>query len=251
MAGHLGHRILVVEDDPIVSEILRATLEYSGFTCEAVTTAASALDRFRSSRPDAIVTDLGLPDRDGMDLVADLRGESQIPVLVLSGRRSEADKIAALDRGADDYIEKPFLPGELVARIRAKLRQAGHQQVVEADDPYRIDSATEASLSRMERALLSVLVQNRGATVSEEKLIATLWGPYRQATSQDLRSLVLKLRRRLQEQHHPLFVFNERGVGYRVSGFGRFPKVAEGAPQADEASGSLEDSLRRRAAPGN
>jgi two-component system KDP operon response regulator KdpE len=259
MPGRSTEHILVVEDDPIVSEILRATLEYSGYTCEAVTTAASALDRFRTSRPDAILTDLALPDSDGMDLVSALRDLSQIPVLVLSGRRSEADKIAALDRGADDYIEKPFLPGELVARIRAKLRQARHHQPVETENPYKIDAATEASLSRMERTLLSALVRHQGATVSEQKLIAGIWGPYRQATNGDLRSLVLKLRRKLQEQHHSLFVFNERGVGYRISGFGRFPRyLGDARSPADEPSsappqvleGGLEDSVRASAAPG-
>jgi two-component system, OmpR family, KDP operon response regulator KdpE len=233
--GHFGHHILVVEDDPIVSEILRVTLESSGYTCETATTAASALDRFKTSRPDAIITDLGLPDRDGIELVSALRGLSRIPVLVLSGRAQEADKIAALDQGADDFIEKPFLPGELVARVRAKLRQARILQPQEAD-PYHIDAATEASLSRMERALLAILVQHRGATISEEKLIASLWGPYRQATSGDLRSLVLKLRRKLQQQLHPLFVLNERGVGYRVSGFGRFPMRPSGATVVDEGT---------------
>ena len=233
MSGHAGHHILVVEDDPIVSEILRATLEYSGYTCETATTAASALDRFRMSHPDAIITDLGLPDSDGIDLVSALRGLSRIPVLVLSGRRTEADKIAALDHGADDYIEKPFRPGELVARVRAKLRQARHHRA-EDPDPYRIDANMEAALSRMERALLAILVQNRGATISEERLLASIWGPHRQATSGDLRSLVLKLRRKLQEQHHPLFVLNERGVGYRVSGFGRFQRRAsEDVPPAE------------------
>jgi two-component system KDP operon response regulator KdpE len=235
VSGHSGHHILVVEDDPIVSEILKATLEYSGYTCETATTAASALDRFRISHPDAIITDLGLPDSDGIELVSALRGLSRVPVLVLSGRRAEADKIAALDHGADDYIEKPFRPGELVARVRAKLRQARLHQA-EEPDPYQINPATEAAMSRMERALLAILVQNRGATISEEKLIASIWGPHRQATSGDLRSLVLKLRRKLQEEHHPLFVLNERGVGYRVSGFGRFQRRAKEAAPAAEAA---------------
>ena len=235
MSGHSGHHILVVEDDPIVSEILKATLEYSGYTCETATTAASALDRFRMGHPDAIITDLGLPDSDGIDLVSAFRGLSRIPVLVLSARRTEADKIAALDHGADDFIEQPFRPGERVARVRAKLRQARLHQA-EEPDPYQIDPATEAAMSRMERALLAILVQNRGATISEERLIASIWGPHRQATSGDLRSLVLKLRRKLQEQHHPLFVLNERGVGYRVSGFGRFQRrPVEAAPPAEIA----------------
>ena len=248
MSGHSGHHILVVEDDPIVSEILRATLEYSGYTCETATTAASALDRFRMSHPDAIITDLGLPDSDGIELVSALRGLSRIPVLVLSGRRTEADKIAALDHGADDFIEKPFRPGELVARVRAKLRQARHHQPEQPDDPYRIDAETEAALSRMERALLAILVQNRGATISEERLIASIWGPHRQATSGDLRSLVLKVRRKLQEQHHPLFVLNERGVGYRVSGFGRFQRrTSEDVPPAETVA--IASAVPPRASP--
>jgi two-component system KDP operon response regulator KdpE len=224
LTSRLAEHILVVEDDPIISEMLRATLEYSGYTCETATTGASALDRFKTGHPDAIVTDLGLPDCDGIELVSALRELSRIPVLVVSGRSAEADKVAALDHGADDFIQKPFLPGELVARVRAKLRQARLHP--EPPDPYEIDSATEASLSKMERALLALLIQHRGQTIPEHDLITALWGPYRQATGADLRSLVLKVRRRLQEQHHPLFVLNERGVGYYVSGFGRFPRRA-------------------------
>lgn len=240
MLGRSKEHILVVEDDPLIGEMVRATLEYSGYTCETALTAASALDRFKSAKPDAIVADLGLPDCDGIGLITVLRGLSQIPVIVVSGRGAESDKIAALDCGADDYIEKPFLPAELVARIRAKLRVARpHQQLEEADDPYEIERETDHCLSRMERTLLALLVQHKGATVSEDEIIASLWGPYRKATSADLRSLVLKVRRKLEEQRLPLFVLNERGVGYHVAGFGRFRRRVRETQFAEKNVNSL------------
>jgi two-component system KDP operon response regulator KdpE len=236
VASCSSEHILVVEDDPLIGEAIQATLEYAGYTCETAITAASALDRFKSGHPDAIVADLGLPDCNGIELISVLRGLSQIPVIVVSGHTAEAEKIAALDHGADDYIEKPFLPAELVARIRAKLRVAKSHQLEESDDLHRIDWEADACLSRMERALLAFLVQHKGATVSEDEIIGTLWGPHRMATSADLRSLVLKLRRKLEEQRLPLFVLNDRGIGYHVSGFGRFPRRARETQFAREAS---------------
>lgn len=225
MASHSTEHILIVEDDPIIAEMLRATLDYSGYRCEVAATGAAAVERFRSERPDAVVTDLGLPDTDGLELISVLRSLSQIPVIVVSGRSAEADKIAALDNGADDYIQKPFLPGELIARLRAKLRLYRHDQPVEPDSLYQLEH--DVSLSRMERALLALLVQRQGATVPEEEIIATLWGPECRGTSGDLRSLVLKLRQKLQMERQPLFILNERGVGYYVSAFGRFPQRAK------------------------
>lgn len=213
MPGRSTERILIVEDDPLVGEMMRATLEFCGYGCEIATTAASALDRLRSGSPDAITVDLGLPDGDGLELISVLHGSTDTPVIVVSGRCEEADKVAALDSGADDYIEKPFLPGELVARIRAKLRLRRHDQLEEPDSPYEVDPETEGALSRLERALLALLIKHQGATVSEDEIIVSLWGSEGLAASADLRSLVLKLRRKLQIQRQPLFVLNERGAG--------------------------------------
>lgn len=243
MPGRSHERVLIVEDDPILAEIIRATLEYGGFACEIARTAASAFDRLRSGQPDAITIDLGLPDSDGIELVSALHRTTDIPLIVISGRREEADKIAALDAGADDYIEKPFLPGEFVARVRAKVRLYRTDQVDEAANLYRVDRATEITLSRMERALLALLVKHQGSTVSEGALIASLWGPDDRGTSADLRALVLKLRRKLQLQRHPLFILNERGVGYYVSGFGRFPRRGRDDEAAPETAAPVEQDL--------
>lgn len=224
MAFQVDDRILIVEDDPIICESIRAVLDYCGFTCATAADAASAMGRLRKGNPDAIVVDLGLPDCDGIELIAAMRHASDVPIIVVSGRTAEADKIAALDSGADDYIQKPCLPGELVARVRAKLRQYRSHPRNQSDTPYEMGPDTECGLSRMERSLLALLVHHQGATVPEDQIIAALWGSASNATGADLRTLVLKLRRKLEELRQPLFVINERGVGYYVSGWGRFPR---------------------------
>jgi len=232
VAARSTEHILIVEDEPILCEILRATFEYGGYTCETAATGAAALEHFQKGKPDAVIADLGLPDCDGIEFIAALRGLSRVPVIVVSGRSAEADKIAALDHGADDYVEKPFLPGELVARVRAKLRHHHAGQLEGPASPEQIMRESEIGLSRMERALLSFLVQRQGATASEEEIIATLWEPHCKATSADLRSLVLKVRRKLQVQHQPLFVVNDRGVGYYIArGWDRFPHEARDEAQ--------------------
>src|SRR4030095_3493536 len=124
MFGGSSERILIVEDEPILCETIRAALEFYGFTCETANSGASALDQFMNHGHDGIVADLGLPDCDGVDFISIVRRSSDVPVIVVSGRCAEADKIGALDHGADDFLEKPFLPGELAARLRAKLRHS-------------------------------------------------------------------------------------------------------------------------------
>lgn len=236
MHGRSHERVLIVEDDPILAEIIKATLEYGGYETEIARTAASAFDRLRNSSLDVITVDLGLPDGDGLEVVSAFHRTTDIPLIVISGRREEADKIAALDAGADDYIEKPFLPGELLARIRAKLRLHRTNGLDEPDSPFRVGREAEASLSRLERGLLALLIKHRGATVSEDAIIASLWEADGRGTSADVRSLVLKLRRKLQVQRQPLFVLNEHGVGYYVSAFGRFPRRARSRTQAAQGT---------------
>jgi two-component system KDP operon response regulator KdpE len=236
MNGGSNDRILIVEDDQIQCEMMRAALEWSGFTCETAGSGVSALKQFKNHTLDGVVADLGLPDCDGVELISIIRTSSDVPVIVVSGHSDEADKIAALDHGADDYLVKPFLPGELAARLRAKLRQsrAHPPGSTEHHETHREDVLR---LSRLERALLALLIHRKGETVAEDEIIATIWGSCTHSTSADLRSLVLKLRRKLDEQHQPMFVLNERGVGYYVSSFGQFPIRRRGVGHAGERWG--------------
>lgn len=233
--------ILVVEDDPIQSASLRAVLEHCGFSCEIATTGAAALYCFQRRKPDVILADVSLPDCDGFELISIFRRASLVPLIVVSARSSESDKVAALDKGADDYVEKPFHPGELVARIRAKLRLC--QEDEPEVPPRELDQEASADLTRMERILLSVLVKNQGATVSEAELINAVWGPYGKATDNDLRVLVMRLRRKLEMQQQPLYILNDHAAGYYVSGWVHFPRRATGIASA---SRQTPESPRQR-----
>jgi two-component system KDP operon response regulator KdpE len=244
MLSRVTEHILIIEDEPIIGEMLRATLEYHGYSCEIATNAAWAIERFHNRKPDAVVTDLGLPDTDGVELISVLRRLSQVPIIVVSGRSGEADKIAALDHGADDYIVKPFLPAELVARIRAKLRFYRHDQTEELGAHVKLDPE-DLSLSKMERHLLAFLVQRRGVPVSEPELITAVWGSPKAATSTDLRALILRVRRKLQVQGQPLYVLNQRGVGYYASSFGRLRHRAAELPFVAETPASAQPAFPR------
>lgn len=227
----LKDRILIIEDDPINGEMLRATLEYSGYKCDIALTAGAGVERLKRNLFHAVIVDLGLPDCSGLELIGALRLISQLPILVVSGHDEEAYKIAAFDNGADDYVVKPFLPAELAARVRAKMRQYRADQSGRTSRDQPFEEEAEVGLSRMERALLALLVRNQGQTVSEIDIIAAIWGAKSAATGADLRSLVLKVRRKLASRRQPLFILNERGVGYYVSSWGRFPRRQ--LPEAD------------------
>jgi len=246
--------ILIVEDDPIVCESLRAVLEHCGYACSVAPNAAVALDHLRNVHPDAVVTDVSLPDCDGIELIAAIRGMSRIPILVVSGRSDEASKIAALDNGADDYIQKPFPPGELLARIRAKLRLRHVLESGAGDELCAFTLDNDLDLSRMERALLALLIKHQGTTISEDRIIRAVWGAPGAANSADVRALVLKLRRKLELQRQPLFILNERGVGYYVSRWGRVPsRTRTDTPRGRQLAmrvamqGSLQPSADRPA----
>lgn len=245
----MTEHILVIEDDPIQSESLRSALEHCGYTCDIVASGAAALDRFRRHEPDAILVDLGLPDCDGVQLISIIRSWSQVPVIVISGRCDQTSKVAALDNGADDFVEKPFNTGELFARIRAKLRVHWGEKLDDANHPFKINLEVELNLTRMERALLSCLIKHQGDTVPEQEIIAAIWGLDSKAADADLHGLVTRLRRKLEMQQQPLFVLNERGIGYYVSGWGRLSRraraIAQGRPNptAKEFSQSVRSFL--------
>ncbi len=224
-------RVLVVEDDPDIQRVLQTLLEAAHYRVLLAGTAARALIEARSHQPDVILVDLGLPDRDGQGLVRDIRGFSAVPILVLSARSMEVEKIHALDGGADDYVTKPFDAGELLARIRAALRRGS---TVSEQSPRlciggaTIDLATRMATSAtgaairftpLEFRILTCLARHLGMVVTQDQLIREVWGPDRVTDTRGLRSYVKTLRQKLEvDPSRPRLLVTEPGVGYRLLG---------------------------------
>jgi two-component system, OmpR family, KDP operon response regulator KdpE len=223
-------RVLVVEDDEHIRSVLQTLLESAGYRVETAENASRALIEARSNRPDAVVLDLGLPDRDGQQLIRDLRAFSNVPVLVLSARSAEKEKIKALDSGADDYVTKPFVPGELLARLRAALRRSvrsADQSEVLAVGRLTVDLARREAregnlpvhLTPLEFRLLEVLARNLGLVVTQEQVIRQVWGPERLDDTRRLRAYIKLLREKIEpEPGRPRVLVTEVGVGYRLVG---------------------------------
>jgi two-component system KDP operon response regulator KdpE len=223
--------ILVIEDDPQIRRFLRATLAAEDYQFHEAVTAAEGIAQAASRQPDLVLLDLGLPDRDGLDVIREIRSWSQMPIVVLSARGQEKDKIAALDLGADDYVAKPFAVGELLARIRAALRRAapfapdGADPIVrfgnvQADFEKRLITVggQEVHLTPNEYKLLQVLIKHAGRVVTQRQLLNEVWGPQHTEQSQYLRVYVAQLRRKLeQDPARPRYLQTEPGVGYRLS----------------------------------
>jgi two-component system KDP operon response regulator KdpE len=221
-------RVLVVDDEPQILRFLRASLGASGFEVVEAETGAEALKRAAADAPEIIVLDLGLPDMDGKDVIRSLREWSEIPIIVLSARAREAEKIEALDLGADDYVNKPFGIGELLARLRAalrhRLRQQGTTPVVTAGD-LKIDIArhkatrgeAEIHLTPKEFDLLKLLAQNAGKVVTHRQLLQTVWGPAHLEDTAYLRVFIGQVRRKIDaEGDAASLIENAAGVGYRL-----------------------------------
>ncbi len=223
--------ILVIEDDPQIRRFLRATLAAEEYQFHEAVTAAEGIAQAAARQPDLVLLDLGLPDRDGLDVIREIRSWSQMPIVVLSARGQEKDKIAALDLGADDYVAKPFAVGELLARIRAALRRAaplapdGADPIVrfgnvQADFEKRLITVggQEVHLTPNEYKLLQVLIKHAGRVVTQRQLLNEVWGPQHTEQSQYLRVYVAQLRRKLeQDPARPRYLQTEPGVGYRLS----------------------------------
>ncbi len=223
--------ILVIEDDPQIRRFLRATLAAEDYQFHEAVTAAEGIAQAAARQPDLVLLDLGLPDRDGLDIIREIRSWSQMPIVVLSARGQEKDKIAALDLGADDYVAKPFAVGELLARIRAALRRAaplvpdGADPIVrfgnvQADFEKRLITVggQEVHLTPNEYKLLQVLIKHAGRVVTQRQLLNEVWGPQHTEQSQYLRVYVAQLRRKLeQDPARPRYLQTEPGVGYRLS----------------------------------
>jgi len=221
-------RILVVDDEPQIQRFLRPALEACDFEVETADTAAQAKRLAATRAPALIVLDLGLPDGDGKDVIVAVRAFSQVPIIVLSARDQEIEKIAALDAGANDYIEKPFGIGELLARVRVALRHSdipvppqGSQQLgrVELDRDRRLVRADGAPvhLTPKEYDLLVLLADHAGRVVTHGQALQQLWGPAHAHDTQYLRVLVAQLRAKLADTTEPRLIENETGVGYRLS----------------------------------
>ena len=222
-----GARILVVDDEPQILRSLRTTLASHGYDVQTAATGEEALAAVDGRLPDLVVLDLVLPGLSGLEVCRHLRARSSLPILVLSARGDERDKVAALDLGADDYLTKPFGVNELLARIRAALRRAagarGPSAVVEAG-ALRVDfdrrqvtlDGAEVRLTPTEFELLKVLVANAGRVLTHGYLLRTVWGPEYEGESQLLRVFIGQLRRKVErDPSRPQHILTDPGVGYR------------------------------------
>jgi two-component system KDP operon response regulator KdpE len=220
-------RILVVDDEIPIRRYLRVVLGANGFTVWEAAGGREALETVAAKRPDLIILDLGLPDMDGAEVTRRLREWSHTPIIILSVRETEEDKITALDAGADDYLVKPFSTGELLARIRVVLRHqagAGDQPVLRAgalqvDLPRRKVTVgdREITLTPTEYDLLRVLMQNAGRVMTHRQLLREVWGNAYESEMHLLRVTISNLRRKLEpDPARPDFIRNEPGVGYRL-----------------------------------
>ncbi|HMF44575.1 MAG TPA: response regulator [Polyangia bacterium] len=224
-----GPLVMVVEDEPQMRRFLRASLVSHGYDlCEA-TSAAEAVALATSRGPELILLDLGLPDEDGIAVTRRLREWSRVPIIIISARGREADKVGVLDAGADDYLTKPFGVGELLARMRVALRHAqqtgGAPEPIIQIGPLRIDLArrevklndAEVHLTPIEYRLLTLLAQNAGRVLTHGQILKEVWGPGHAGETHYLRVYMAQLRRKIEvEPARPRLLQTEPGVGYRL-----------------------------------
>jgi two-component system KDP operon response regulator KdpE len=222
------HRVLIVEDDPGIRDVVRALLEAEKYRVVEAETVARAAIEARTHKPDLLLVDLGLPDGDGVEVIRAVRAWSSVPIIVLSARAMEAQKITALDAGADDYVTKPFSAAELLARVRAALRrnvmtteQPGKLRIgaIEIDLARRqtIGPDGEIHLTPLEYRVLECLSRGNGMIVRQDHLIAQVWGPDRIEDTRSLRVCMTNLRAKLEpDPPRPKFLLTEAGLGYRL-----------------------------------
>lgn len=219
-------RILVIDDEAPIRRFLRVALEAEGYGVIEAGTARDGLAMAAREAPGLVVLDLGLPDADGLSVLRDLRGWSPVPVLILSVRADEGDKVEALDAGAQDYVVKPFGVKEFLARVRGLLRDRGAEAVpsVLTVGPLSIDAADHSAtmggqplhLTRREFDLLWMLASHRGRLVTQEMILRAIWGPAHAEDSQYLRVYIRQLRQKLgDDAANPRFIATEPGIGYR------------------------------------
>jgi two-component system KDP operon response regulator KdpE len=222
-------RVLIVDDEPAILRFLKPALEANSYDIFATTTVADAIRQIAAVTPDIVLLDLGLPDGDGKDVIGKVREWSDVPIIVLSAREREAEKIEVLDKGADDYVNKPFNVGELLARMRAALR---HRMQRKAEIPVlrigtiEIDSVrhrvtrngTEIKLTPKEFELLSFLSRHAGRIVTHRQILAAVWGAAHVEDTQYLRVYIGQLRQKVEENpDDPKLILTDPGIGYRIS----------------------------------
>jgi two-component system, OmpR family, KDP operon response regulator KdpE len=223
----IRQRVLIVDDEPQIQRFLAPALTAAGYDVVAAASGREALRLIATNAPDVVVLDLGLPDIDGKDVLRDARAFSNAPVVVLSARDREAEKIAALDLGADDYVEKPFAIGELLARLRAALRRraggAAEPSKIEVDgltvdlEKRRVmKNGAAVKLTPREYDVLSVLARHAGRVVTHGRLLTSVWGPAHKDDTQYLRVFIGQLRAKIEnDPAAPRIIQTESGVGYR------------------------------------
>jgi two-component system, OmpR family, KDP operon response regulator KdpE len=221
------HQVLVIEDEPAIRNVLRVLLTAEGYRCIEADTALRAEIEARSHKPDLLLIDLGLPDDDGLKVIRRVRAWSPVPIVVLSARTMEEQKVAALDAGADDYVAKPFSAAELLARLRAALRRSVRSTsaaplqfaTVRVDLARREAHAGDAEihLTPLEYRVLECLARHLGSIVMQGQLIREVWGPERQDDSRSLRVCIKNLRSKLEpDPRQPRYLVTETGLGYRL-----------------------------------
>lgn len=222
--------ILIVEDDPQIRRFLRATFTAEQYRYYEAVTGDEGIAQAAARQPDLIVLDLGLPDRDGLEVIQKVREWTQTPIIVLSARGQEKDKIAALDSGADDFVSKPFAVGELLARVRAALRRAAmisdgpggatfRAGGIDVDLTRRVVTlhGAEVHLTPIEYKLLQTLIRHAGKVITQRQLLIDVWGPQHSEEAQYLRVYMAQLRRKLEaDPARPRHFLTEPGVGYRL-----------------------------------
>lgn len=223
-----GPRVLVVDDEPAILRFLKPALAAAGYEVAEASAMGEAVRAIAARAPDVVVLDLGLPDGDGKDVIRKVRAWSDVPIIVLSAREREAEKIEAFDLGADDYVNKPFGIGELMARIRAALRHRAQRSSggpavrlgdLEIDHAgHRVARAgRDVKLTRKEFDLLAFLARNAGKVVTHRQILTAVWGPAHTEDTQYLRVYVRQLRQKIEaDPNNPKLILTEVGIGYRV-----------------------------------
>ena len=222
-------RVLIIEDDKSIQNLLRISLRASGYECEVTETGLSGLSLQMANNPDIILLDLGLPDIDGSEVLAQIRMGSSVPVIVISARDQEREKVAALDAGADDYITKPFNIPELLARIRVALRHALPQDfqptrfsvgglVMDFERRNVTVDGSEVHLTPIEYKLLVLLAEHSGKVLTHQFIQKKVWGYETNDEYQSLRVFMANIRRKIEpNSSHPLYILTEIGIGYRLA----------------------------------
>ena len=233
MAKEARKQILVVDDEPRMARFVEMNLELEGYLVSTATSGMEALDKLRRDIPDLVILDVMMPDMDGFETLNRIRRVSSVPVIMLTVKAEEDDKVHGLELGADDYVTKPFSPRELVSRVKAALRRAempspAQKTLTEIDEDLAVDFQRREVLVRGERVklrpteyrLLYHLVNNAGWVMTHETLLSKVWGYEYRDDTQLLRLYITYLRKKIEpDPSNPKYIFNERGVGYRFVDF--------------------------------